>query len=221
MKKVRGSGQSGFTLLELLVVIAVLGVLSGVVVMATGALGERSQETACSADADTLRTAQEASRVTDGAYGDESDLVERGLLQGPSEYHDVVIDGDSYTLVGVGGCADSGTGPVEVAAEAPTEATPDGATPPEGSATTTPPSGDAAVAVPDVADIRDEPRCAGRVDLNTASVQELEKIIHIGPARAELIMAARPFGSVEQLVQVKGIAATRLADIVRQGVACV
>jgi competence protein ComEC len=64
--------------------------------------------------------------------------------------------------------------------------------------------------------------CApGQVDINTASPSELERIIHIGPARAADIVRLRPFHSVDDLVRVSGIAAVRLQDIKAQGVACV
>ena len=59
------------------------------------------------------------------------------------------------------------------------------------------------------------------MDLNRASAEELERIIHIGPKRAELIIAARPFGSIEQLDDVRGLGPARVSDIVHQGVACV
>ena len=59
------------------------------------------------------------------------------------------------------------------------------------------------------------------VDINRASAARLELIIHIGPKRALQIIRLRPFKSVDGLTRVKGIAAKRLADIKRQGVACV
>lgn len=59
------------------------------------------------------------------------------------------------------------------------------------------------------------------VNVNTASVQELVRIIHIGPARAEAILDLRPFQSVEDLVRVNGIGSAHLQDIISQGLACV
>lgn len=59
------------------------------------------------------------------------------------------------------------------------------------------------------------------VDLNDASQKDLEKIIHIGPARAEAIVEARPFNSVDDLQRISGIGAQRLADIKEEGLACV
>jgi competence protein ComEC len=66
-----------------------------------------------------------------------------------------------------------------------------------------------------------KPAC---VDINTASPKELEAIIHIGPERAAQIVQLRKevrFRSVDELVRIKGIAAARLADIKKEGLACV
>lgn len=59
------------------------------------------------------------------------------------------------------------------------------------------------------------------VDINTASLEELQRITHIGSARAAGIINLRPFNSVDGLTRVSGIAAGRLADIKSQGLACV
>lgn len=63
------------------------------------------------------------------------------------------------------------------------------------------------------------------VDLNTASFQELQRIIHIGEGRARQIIeerARRPFRSVDELRwRIDGIGDKRLADIKAQGLACV
>ncbi|AFG37438.1 MBL fold metallo-hydrolase [Spirochaeta africana] len=60
-----------------------------------------------------------------------------------------------------------------------------------------------------------------RVNINTATVEELQQIVHIGEARAEEIMRLRPFSSVSQLSRVSGIGAGRLQDIIDQGLASV
>ncbi|MEZ5564009.1 MAG: ComEA family DNA-binding protein [Gammaproteobacteria bacterium] len=44
-----------------------------------------------------------------------------------------------------------------------------------------------------------------RVNINTASLDELETLPGIGPALAGLIFSARPFASVDELQRVKGI----------------
>lgn len=59
------------------------------------------------------------------------------------------------------------------------------------------------------------------VDLNNASFEALQDIIHIGPARAELIIEQRPFQTVDDLTKIKGIGPARIADIKSEGNACV
>ena len=59
------------------------------------------------------------------------------------------------------------------------------------------------------------------VNINTASLNDLQRIIHIGPERATEIIRLRPFHSVEDLARVNGIGPARLADIKAQGLACV
>ncbi len=60
-----------------------------------------------------------------------------------------------------------------------------------------------------------------RVEINSASIQELTKIVHIGPARAEEIVRLRPFSSLDDLTRVPGIGAKTVADIKEQGLAYV
>jgi len=52
-----------------------------------------------------------------------------------------------------------------------------------------------------------------KVDLNTASQQELEALPGIGPVTAKAVMAARPFKNVNQLTNVTGITPTKLATL--------
>lgn len=58
------------------------------------------------------------------------------------------------------------------------------------------------------------------IDINQASIDELQEIIHIGPVRAEDVTDARPFDSVEDLTKVNGIGPARIDDIKDQGLAC-
>ena len=61
------------------------------------------------------------------------------------------------------------------------------------------------------------PAAAGRLNLNTADAQALEKLPGIGPARARLIVEYRtahgPFRSVDQLQDVQGIGAATFAAL--------
>jgi competence protein ComEC len=63
-----------------------------------------------------------------------------------------------------------------------------------------------------------ENRC---IDLNAASSAELQEIDGIGPAFAKDIIAERPFKTVDQLMEIKGIGPGKLKAIKKQGLACV
>jgi prepilin-type N-terminal cleavage/methylation domain-containing protein len=60
--------ESGFTLTELLIVIVILGILTGVVIVAVGAFDDRGQEAACKSDKKSTEVAVEAYRAKTGAY---------------------------------------------------------------------------------------------------------------------------------------------------------
>jgi competence ComEA-like helix-hairpin-helix protein len=60
-----------------------------------------------------------------------------------------------------------------------------------------------------------------QIDLNSASAEELDKITYIGPATASKIISARPFNSVEDLINVSGIGETKLKAIKDQNLVCV
>lgn len=59
------------------------------------------------------------------------------------------------------------------------------------------------------------------IDINTASIERLQEIMHIGPARAHDLINIRPFTSVDDLGRIKGIGPARIADIKSQGLACI
>ena len=66
-----------------------------------------------------------------------------------------------------------------------------------------------------------EVTAGGCVDLNSAEVDALEDIAHIGESRAAAIISGRPWESVRSLTEISGIGPARIADIEAQGVACV
>ena len=61
----------------------------------------------------------------------------------------------------------------------------------------------------------------GQVDINSAPVEELDKIKYIGTVRAQQMLELRPFSSVDDMYRIKGIGPKRLAEIKEQGIACV
>lgn len=67
--------DSGFTLVELLIVIAILGVLAGVVVFSVAGIQDDSQTAACSAEASTVKAAEEAYFVRNKAYATAAQLT--------------------------------------------------------------------------------------------------------------------------------------------------
>jgi competence protein ComEC len=51
------------------------------------------------------------------------------------------------------------------------------------------------------------------IDINTATEAELESLPGVGPLIARKIIDGRPYGSVDELLQIKGIGIKRLAEI--------
>ena len=104
--------RDGFSLIELLVVMTVLGVLATVVVFAIGGLRSPTESSACAADRRSLYTSTEAYFVRFGtdaipaAPGDatsetyETTLVEQGLMRETSEFHDLNSSGELVQVAG-------------------------------------------------------------------------------------------------------------------------
>ncbi|HEY8417604.1 MAG TPA: MBL fold metallo-hydrolase, partial [Limnochordales bacterium] len=60
----------------------------------------------------------------------------------------------------------------------------------------------------------------GQINVNSASAEELTRLVHVGPVLAERIVALRPFTSVADLARVPGLGPARVAAIEAQGLAC-
>jgi DNA uptake protein ComE-like DNA-binding protein len=63
------------------------------------------------------------------------------------------------------------------------------------------------------------PGGATPINLNTASVEELQNLPHIGPERAEKLVEFRPIQDLEDLRRIDGIGPARLREIAEYGVA--
>ena len=94
----------GFTLVELLVVIVILGIVSTVVVFGVGGATSSADAAVTENDERTLVTAQEAYRIRFGTYTTEDVLVSSGFLRSESDLHDISLNADgTYEVVAIGG----------------------------------------------------------------------------------------------------------------------
>ncbi|MEM1335107.1 MAG: prepilin-type N-terminal cleavage/methylation domain-containing protein [Actinomycetota bacterium] len=104
--------NDGFTLVELLIVVVVLGLLAAITVLAVRQISDGADENACAVELRNLVTASEAHWTLTGAYGDESAMVTADVLDEVSTRYEVTVAGDSYTVAPVAGgpCAASSGG---------------------------------------------------------------------------------------------------------------
>lgn len=88
---------------------------------------------------------------------------------------------------------------------------------------TTPPPHSARPAVPPAPNGNTEGSDATNtcIDVNTASHDELQQIVHISTVRATDLIRLRPFANLDDLTRISGIGPARLTDIRQQGKACV
>ena len=105
--KKRGE-EEGFTLVELLVVIAILAILAAIVVVSIGAFGDKGKSVSCSADTSALTNAEEAYNAStaagNGSYGSMTDLVSKKFITSASTLHSITLTNGTYTLSGLNGC---------------------------------------------------------------------------------------------------------------------
>jgi|TARA_Y100000310_G_scaffold267204_1_gene279093 competence ComEA-like helix-hairpin-helix protein len=73
------------------------------------------------------------------------------------------------------------------------------------------------ISIPNVYSLCEE----NQININTATKEGLDTLKGIGPVKSDAIMDARPFNSVDELINVKGIGEVTLNNIKEQGLACV
>ena len=105
MKQPRGR-DGGFTLVELLIVIVILGLLATVTVLAVSGITDKGKTSACASDYRTVAGAEEAYSAERAVYGTMAEIVSAGRLHSTSILFAVAVNpaGDAYTLTGVGDC---------------------------------------------------------------------------------------------------------------------
>ena len=82
--------DKGFTLVELLIVIVILGILATVTVFAVTGITNKGKTSACQSDAKTIQTAEEAYSANTGFYtATQQDLVDAGLMHAVSTKYTV------------------------------------------------------------------------------------------------------------------------------------
>lgn len=108
----RAEGEGGFTLVELLVVIVILGILAAIVVFAVTGITGKGQSSACNTDAKTIQAAEEAAYASQtgtaaATYYSMSGLQSGGFLHSTSNLWVVTPSGSgtaaSYTLTAASG----------------------------------------------------------------------------------------------------------------------
>jgi general secretion pathway protein G len=97
--------DKGFTLVELLIVIVILGILATVTVFAVTGITTRGKDSACKSDLKVIQTAEEANNANTGAYATQAELVTAGLMKSVSPNFDVAVGAGtgvnaSYTVTG-------------------------------------------------------------------------------------------------------------------------
>ena len=90
--------NKGFTLVELLIVIVILGILATVTVFAVTGITNKGKTSACQSDLKVIQTAEEAYNANTGSYTAlQTDLVTAGLMHAVSPNFNIAVTGSGAT----------------------------------------------------------------------------------------------------------------------------
>ena len=113
-----GGKDKGFTLVELLIVIVILGILATVTVFAVRGITDNAQDNACDTDAKSLNTALEAYYADNGVYPTDTQglaVLSSGAIKylktvpATFTYAAPATPAGDFTLTGTGECAPPAT----------------------------------------------------------------------------------------------------------------
>ena len=128
LQKLRGNNQKGFTLIELMIVIAIIGILAAIAIPQFAAYRVRANNTKASTAAGVMKSAEAALNSDTGIYGasDRALLIAGVAVLGPGTLLQGNLGAIVAAQVTVAGARVSGQNPTSLGASAVGFSVPDG-----------------------------------------------------------------------------------------------
>ena len=98
IQKLRGSNEKGFTLIELMIVIAIIGILAAIAIPNFVSYRQRSYNSAAQSDLKNAVTAQEAYYVDEDVYSEYATLTAGGWVQTAKVTFEATGSQTGYTM---------------------------------------------------------------------------------------------------------------------------